>query len=324
MSGASAAGPVSMIDAWLRDDRPLLLDGALATELERRGADLRDPLWSARLLIEAPDLIRQVHLDYYLAGADVATTASYQASFEGFAQRGLDAAAAASLMRRSVQLAQEARAAFWGDPANRAGRRRPLVAASVGPYGAMLADGSEYRGHYGLTPAALVDFHRARVRSLLEAGPDLLACETLPSLDEALALATLLREFPAARAWVSFSCRDGRHTCEGQDIGDCARALAGFEQVVAVGVNCTAPEHVDSLVERLRAASGKPIVVYPNSGETYDAVSKRWHGHAERPFAQAAQGWGRSGARLVGGCCRTAPSDIAALRALLVARPAAA
>ncbi len=298
--------------------RPLMiLDGALATELERRGCDLNDPLWSARVLMEAPALIRQVHEDYYAAGADVATTASYQATFEGFARRGLDAAAAGTLMRRSVELAREARDAFWARAEHHAGRSRPLVAASVGPYGAMLADGSEYRGHYGLDIDALMAFHRPRLVELLAAEPDLLACETLPCLDEALAIARLLAEsFPAARAWISFSCRDDAHVSDGTPLADCVAALDGFAQVVAVGINCTAPAHIPSLVAAAAAATRKPVLVYPNSGEDYDPEHKCWHGQADASrFAESARGWHAAGARLIGGCCRTTPDDIRAVAA---------
>jgi homocysteine S-methyltransferase len=292
-----------------------VLDGALATELERRGADLKDPLWSAKLLIEQPDLIRQVHLDYFLAGADVATTASYQATFEAFAQRGLGHEQAADLMRRSVQLACEARDAFWSDPAHRAGRRKPLVAASVGPYGAMLADGSEYRGYQGVSREALAAFHRPRLQVLAHAGADLLACETLPCLAEALAITDLLPEFPGVQAWISFSCRDGEHNSQGEPLADCVAALDSVLQVAAVGLNCTAPEFVPSLVERARARTRKPIVVYPNSGEHYDAVGKVWQGDGQaHDFAAQAMRWHNRGARLIGGCCRTGPDDIRSLR----------
>ena len=309
----------SPVADFLQAQPVLVLDGALATELEQRGADLNDPLWSARLLIEQPGLIRQLHLDYFLAGADVATTASYQASFEGFARRGLDAAAAAELMRTSVRLATEARDAFWAEPGHRVGRRRPLVAASVGPYGAMLADGSEYRGHYALDEAALMAFHRPRLQVLATAGADLLACETLPCLAEARALARLLaEEFPTTPAWISFSCRDAQHNSQGERLADCAAALEDFPQVLAIGLNCTAPQHVDALIAELRAHTTKPVVVYPNSGEQYDAVHKRWLGCAhDQAFAEQAAGWARGGARLIGGCCRTSPADIRALRARL-------
>jgi homocysteine S-methyltransferase len=297
--------------------RPLLLlDGALASELERRGADLHDPLWSARVLIEAPELIQAVHREYFEAGADLAISASYQASFEGFARRGIDAAGAARLMRESVALACRARAEFWAVAAHRAGRLWPLVAASVGPYGAVLADGSEYRGDYGLSEAELMDFHRPRLRVLAASGADLLACETIPSLREALALARLLAELPGIAAWISFACRDGEHTGEGQRLAECVAQLEPYAQVRAVGVNCTGPEHIEALVRAMRAQTAKPLLVYPNSGGRYDAVGKRWEGcGATAAFVDLARGWYAAGARLIGGCCRTGPQDIRALKA---------
>ncbi|HJV61991.1 MAG TPA: homocysteine S-methyltransferase [Albitalea sp.] len=296
--------------------RPLvILDGALGTELQRRGADLNDPLWSAKLLLEQPDLIRQVHYDYFRSGADVATTSSYQATFEAFARRGLDAEATAELMRLSVRLAAEARDAFWAEPAHREGRSKPLIAASVGPYGAMLANGSEYTGNYGLDEEALMAFHRPRLAVLAGAGADLLACETLPCLAEARALARLLAEFPGTAAWLSFSCRDGLHNSLGEPIADCAAALEGFDGIVALGVNCTAPQHIGSLIEQMHARTAKPLLVYPNSGEHYDAQRKTWHGNpGASHFAEQARGWHARGARLIGGCCRTGPDEIAALR----------
>jgi homocysteine S-methyltransferase len=315
---------MTRLDELLARQGVVILDGALATELERRGADLHDALWSARLLLDAPELIRQLHLDYYVAGADVATTASYQASFEGFARRGLDAAAAAALMRRSVELACEARGMFWADPAARAGRSFPLVAASVGPYGASLHDGSEYRGNYRLDIDELVAFHRPRLAVLATAGADLLACETLPCRDEALALARLLPEFPRMQAWISFSCRDGVHVSQGEPLAECVDALAGCAQVVAVGVNCTAPQFVASLVAIAASRTSKPIVAYPNSGERFDAATLCWRGGAHpTTLADHAGQWYRLGARLIGGCCRTTPADIRALRAWAARRNAA-
>jgi homocysteine S-methyltransferase len=298
----------------LQRQRVLILDGALATELERRGADLNDPLWSARILIEQPDLIREVHTDYFAAGADVATTASYQATFEGFARRGIDQAAAADLMRRSVALACEARDEFWAVTANHDGRMRPLVAASVGPYGAMKADGSEYRGGYDLDEETLMTFHRPRLKVLIEAGADLLAFETLPCLAEARALARLLEEFPGVYAWVSFSCRDDLHNCQGEVFSDCVKALEAFAQIVAVGVNCTPPEHIVPLLTAARQVSNKTLLAYPNSGESYDAMHKCWHGIKDATgFAESARTWYQAGARVIGGCCRTTPADIHAL-----------
>lgn len=293
----------------------VVLDGGLATELERRGADLRDPLWSAKLLLEQPALIREVHLDYFRAGADVATTASYQATFEGLAKRGLNREAATAALRTSVTLACEARDAFWAEPANRVGRQRPLVAASIGPYGAMLADGSEYRGDYGLTEAELMAFHRPRLEVLATSGANLLACETIPCAVEARALARLLPQFPELPAWISFSCRDGVHDCAGEPLRDCVPDLDDCEQVVALGVNCTAPQHVEALLHELVLASGKLLLAYPNSGERYDAQDKVWRGSATPlEFAQGAETWQRAGAKLIGACCRTTPETIRALR----------
>jgi homocysteine S-methyltransferase len=292
----------------------VILDGALATELERRVCDLNDPLWSARVLLETPELIRQVHADYFLAGADCAITASYQATFEGFARRGLSASQAADLMRLSVQLAIQARDTFWAVPENRIGRVKPFVAASVGPYGAFLADGSEYHGDYGLSELELMAFHRPRM-AVLASGADILACETIPSLLEATALAKLLEEFPSVNAWISFSAKDGVHVNNGETFAECVQALEGFPQVIAVGVNCTAPQFIADLVGSARGLTQKPIVVYPNSGETYNATSKNWNGESTcQSFATEARVWFEAGANMIGGCCRTNPDHIRALR----------
>ena len=296
----------------------VILDGAMATELERRGADIADPLWSAKILLEAPELIRQVHYDYFAAGADVAITASYQASFAGFAARGLTRDEAAALMRLSVTLAQDARDAFWADPSNRAGRTRPLVAASVGPYGAFLADGSEYRGDYGLSRAELIAFHRPRLEVLLDAGPDLLACETIPCLAEAEALCRLLSEYPTVPAWLSFACCDGAHVCHGETLAACVAAAADVPNVVAVGVNCTPPRYVEPLLRSVAGTTDKLLLTYPNSGEQWDAAAKCWlPGTGVTAFAAPARLWYAAGARLIGGCCRTTPADVADMARVL-------
>lgn len=307
--------PISTI---LQTYPAVVLDGALATELERRGCDLRDPLWSARVLVEAPDVIRQVHADYFAAGADCAISASYQATFVGFAGRGLGAARAAELMALSVRLAQEARDAFWAEPANRIGRPRPFVAASIGPYGAFLHDGSEYRGDYGLSEEQLIAFHRPRLAVLAAAGADMLACETIPCLAEASALARLIEEFPQLSAWFSFTARDGAHTSHGEPMATCAALLDGYPQVAAIGVNCTAPGFVADLVRAIATATTKPILAYPNSGETYDAASQGWSGQTSyATFSAQARSWHGNGARVIGGCCRTTPDDISELAAWL-------
>ena len=292
----------------------VILDGALATELERRGADLRDALWSAKILLEAPELIRALHLDYFLAGADCAITASYQATVAGFAGRGLSEAEALGLIQRSVQLALEARDAFWANNVYRVGRPRPFVAASVGPYGAFLADGSEYSGDYGLSEAELIDFHRPRMAALVAAGADMLACETIPCLIEARALVRLLAEFPSASAWMSFSACDEAHICHGERLADCAAFLDNYPQVAAIGVNCTAPNFIPALIRAARGVTSKPILVYPNSGEIYDAATYSWHGETScDAFGEQSRQWHAAGARVIGGCCRTTPAHIRAL-----------
>lgn len=304
---------MNLIEHHLQHHPALILDGALATELEQRGANLNDPLWSAKVLLETPDLIRQVHLDYFRAGADVAITASYQASVEGFMQRGLSREQALDLMRLSVRLAQEARDIFWRENTNPA-RPYPLVAGSIGPYGAYLADGSEYRGDYGLSEDDLMDFHRPRLAALLEAGADLLACETIPCLSEARALVRLLDEYPGASAWFSFSARDSSHTCHGEPVAECAAFLDGIPQVTAMGINCSAPQHIPGLIRAMAGATRKPIVVYPNSGEVYDAATNTWQGETYcDAYGQQARDWVAAGARLVGGCCRTTPDHIRAV-----------
>jgi len=289
----------------------LVIDGALATELERRGCDLNDDLWSARILLGQPEAIRQVHLDYFKAGADCAITASYQATLEGFRKRGLNEREAIALMQKSVQLAIEVRDEFWADPANRAGRAKPFVAASVGPYGAFLADGSEYRGGYGLSEKELMDFHRPRLRALIEAGADMLACETIPSLIEAQAIANALKEFPNTTAWLSFSAGDNKHISEGQPFVDCVAQLTDRPQVAAIGINCTSPKYIPSLIREAKRVTEKPILVYPNSGETYNAARNDWKGDpVVDSFGEQAKEWYDAGARLIGGCCRTTPEDI--------------
>ncbi|MBI4672411.1 MAG: homocysteine S-methyltransferase [Chloroflexi bacterium] len=302
------ANPIQTI---LATQALVILDGALATELERRGGDLNDPLWSAKILLEQPEIIQQVHLDYFRAGADCATTASYQATFEGFMQRGLSHAQARALIQKSVQLALRARDEFWSEPANRIGRARPFIAASVGPYGAFLHDGSEYRGDYALSENELMEFHRGRMAALIDAGADMLACETIPTLVEARALVRLLDEFPNITAWFSFTARDGEHISHGERFADCIAEVAPHPQIAAIGVNCSSPRFISPLIQTVRRVTDKPIVVYPNSGETFDATTNSWQGTiACADFGSQTRAWYELGARVIGGCCRTTPEHI--------------
>ena len=300
------------IEHILQQNGALILDGALGTELEKLGCDLTDALWSAKVLMEQPERIQQVHLAYYQAGADVAITASYQATVEGFMKRGLSEEEAIALIQKSVRLAQETRDAFWADPTTHQSHRpKPLVAASVGPYGAYLADGSEYRGDYSLSEDELVAFHRPRMKALADAAPDLFACETIPNLVEARALVRVLAEFPDMVAWMSFSAKDGEQISSGESIVEVAKWAEQQPQLAAIGINCTAPQHVANLVAQLKAHTSKPILVYPNTGESYDATEKIWHGDSDdTDFNCSAKQWHANGARLIGGCCRTSPSDI--------------
>ncbi len=296
----------------------IVLDGGLATQLEAQGHDLSDRLWSARLLAEDPEAIVDAHVAYFRAGARVATTASYQATFEGFAAQGIGHADGERLLRRSVELAGIARERYLAERVT-AGESDPgplFVAASIGPYGAMLADGSEYRGRYGLSVDELIAFHRRRFAVLAATEADLLAVETIPELEEAMALARLLDDQPDARAWVSFSCADGGHLRSGVPIETAVEAVASSRGVVAVGVNCTEPQHVETLVRRIRAVTMLPIVAYPNSGEGWDAAARRWTGPAgQRVDPAAASRWRAAGAGLIGGCCRVTPDQIRLLAA---------
>ena len=286
------------------DDGVLVADGGLATELEARGNDLSDSLWSARLLMDAPEEVRAAHLAFFRAGAVIATSASYQASFEGFARRGLGRRDAAGLMRRSVDLARAARAEMSGD-----GRAR-WIAASVGPYGAALADGSEYRGRYGLSVRELATWHRPRAEVLAEACPDVLALETVPDIDEAEALMTAISGL-GIPAWLSYSI-DGERTRAGQSLSEAFAVAVGVPEVVAVGVNCCAPSDVPMAIAAAREVAGKPVIVYPNSGEEWDARQRAWTGRYRYSAGQPGQ-WIAAGAKIAGGCCRVRPADIAVI-----------
>ena len=289
----------------------MILDGGLSNALESRGHRLDDDLWTARLLRDSPGEVAAVHRAYYRAGAEVVTTASYQASVEGYVRAGLDRDGAAALLRRSVTLAREVRDELAAD-----GRRR-LVAASVGPYGAVLADGSEYRGRYGLSAGALRDFHGPRLDLLASAGPDLLAVETVPDLDEAAVLVALLDDL-GVPAWLSYSVADAR-TRAGQPLDDAFAVVAGSTAVVAAGVNCCRPGDVLPALETAHRVTGKPGVAYPNTGEGWDSGTHTWSGTAAFDVTLAPR-WVEAGAEYVGGCCRVGPADIAALAKVLANR----
>lgn len=287
----------------LQSDRPLLLDGGLATQIESRGAALHPTLWSAGLLHSAPGLIKDAHAAFLAAGAEVLATASYQGSRSGFTSLGMDAAAADALMRSAVSLAQQA--------ISEADRPEVLVAASLGPWGATRADGSEYTGRYAASEQDLRNFHGERLALMDDSGADVLALETIPQLGEARVLAGLLRQVQTP-AWVSFCCRDDALLSDGTPVEEAAQLFKAHPRVKALGINCTAPRFVPGLLKRLQQSMpGLPVLVYPNSGEKYDAHQGRWHGTvSEQAAGSAALDWIKQGARGVGGCCRMGAGHI--------------
>ena len=295
----------------LNHEKPLLLDGGLATQLEAQGYDIHNALWSASLLCADPDAILAASRAYLEAGAECIATASYQASREGFATLGFSAEEADRLMRLSVDLAIQARDEFLAEHPEAA---RPLVAASIGPYGAILHDGSEYTGDYDITHDDLKLFHRTRLHVFDSSDADVLALETIPALAEAQVLAELLYDCETP-AWVSFSCCDGQHISDGTPIEDVVSLFRTHPTVVAVGVNCTPPQYVTSLIGRIRqAVPDRAIIAYPNSGERYNAADGTWSGTVSpRDCAAAASDWVEAGAKIVGGCCRMGPTHISAI-----------
>ena len=297
------------LDQALRGN--MTLDGGLGTELERQGCDTSGILWSAQVLRNYPEQVHRAHRSFLEAGADCIITASYQASFAGFKTAGLSEDDTERTLRQSVEVAKNARSEFQATH-----HRRALVAASVGPFGAALADGSEFHGNYGVSFANLVEFHARRMEILADAGPDLLACETIPSLLEAEAILHCLERLPNAQAWFTFACLDGKHVGHGEEFRDCVRVLNQAQQVVAIGVNCTPPQHVTSLIREACGVTAKAIVVYPNAGRRWDASSRQWMGPESRSAAieDLACEWRSEGAHWIGGCCGTTPEDVARIR----------
>jgi len=276
---------------------PVVVDGGLSTQLEKHGQDVSGLLWTGRVLLDHPEAVTRAHADYVASGADVVISASYQVSRRGFVAAGMTAGQADDALRASIAAARAA------DPGGHV-----RVAASIGPYGAILHDGSEYRGRYGLTEEQLADFHRERIEVLVGSAPDLLAVETIPDVLEAQALAQVLGQFPDVPAWMTFSAADGGHVCAGQTIEEAVLVAASAPNVVAVGVNCTDPRHVTELVSRIRATVDLPVVVYPNAGGDWDARTGEWIGAGvgDAPLPAAVVGqWRAAGAVAVGGCCGT-------------------
>jgi len=290
---------------------PLLLDGGLSNELERQGCDLNQKLWSAKLLESNPEAIILAHLNYLESGAQCIITSSYQATLPGFVAIGYDKPSASGLIIKSVQLAEEARNRFLSSNPR---ATKPLIAASIGPYGAYLADGSEYRGDYVISDQELRDFHEPRIKLLANTTADILACETIPSFREAKVLSEMLEHLNKP-AWISFSCKDGKHISDGTPIEQCAAFFAHHPTVFAIGVNCTSPEFISELIRSIKSKSGnKKIVVYPNSGAVYHAESKTWSGLSDVSSCELmVKEWLDLGADIIGGCCGIGPQQIKAM-----------
>lgn len=302
-------------DKILHKYHPLLIDGGLSNVLESYGCDLNHPLWTAKLLSENPDAIVQAHYDYIVAGAQCIATSTYQATIPGFISLGFSEQDSKSLILKSVDLVWQAIDRAIEDGSIKA---RPLVAASLGPYGAFLTDGSEYRGNYDISEDQLADFHQERIQILENAKIDLFAFETVPSLPEAKVLSELLSQIQIP-AWVSFSCKDDGHINDGTPIVECVSLFKDHPTVFALGVNCTHPKYISGLIQRMKKAqSGKKILVYPNSGEVYDPITKTWLGLSKpMHFTKLAKEWIDLGAEMIGGCCRIGPGHIRELGLIL-------
>ena len=292
----------------------IILDGALGTELERQGYDVSGRLWSAKYLLENPQIIQDLHEDYVRAGSNIITTSSYQASIPAFVEAGLSLDKADDLLKETVFLAQAAVKNVWqGLSLDEQQRSYPLIAGSVGPYAAFLADGSEYTGAYHLSEKEFKDFHRPRIQALLDAGCDLLALETIPNGAETEALVHLLsEEFPQVEAYLSFTAQTASAISDGTLIEEVGRLAQSSPQVLAVGFNCTAPHLIAPLLEKLKQVCDKPLLAYPNSGEIYNVATNTWQDNPEQQLCLTdySQLWKKQGVQLFGGCCRTRPEDI--------------
>lgn len=290
---------------------PLILDGGLSNVLEGFGCELNHELWSAKLLIDQPELIIKAHLAYLRAGAQCITTSSYQATIKGFERIGLSRSASIKMILRSVELAQEARSIFLKESPE---SQIIYLAASIGPYGAFLADGSEYTGNYDVSDKELREFHAEKIRVLESTGVDFLAFETIPSLREIKILSELIPKIKKL-CWVSFSCKNAVFLNDGNRIVDAVKICSSTKNLFALGVNCTAPKHISDIINNIHPfVKDKKIIVYPNSGEIYLPESKTWKGISDpEVFQKMALEWLDLGVHVMGGCCRIGPDHISKL-----------
>ncbi len=291
----------------------VVLDGGLATELERMGYNLQSKLWSAKMLAEKPDAIKMIHRSYLDAGADCIITSSYQATVKGFMSSGFSRSKAVNMIRLSYRIAEDSIRDYM-DTHSENDRPVPFIASSSGCYGAFLADGSEYRGDYKLTLKEYKDFHGERIDILADAGADFIAFETFPGIEEALAVTELMNDYPEIHYWISFTACDKKHISHGELFSECAEILEGSRNLSAVGINCSNPELISPLLREVRPVVKIPLVIYPNSGEHFDTGSTCWINESGRiDFSRMSEEWYSIGARVIGGCCRTGPDDIKAI-----------
>ena len=304
---------------YLENKSPLILHGALGTEMEALGYDISGKLWSAKYLIEKPEVIQEIHETYVAAGADLITTSSYQATLPGLMEAGLTEKVAEQIIALTVQLAKNARDKVWTtlDETEKAKRPYPLISGDVGPYAAYLANGSEYSGDYGqITIEELKDFHRPRIQILLDQGVDLLALETIPNRLEAQALIELLgEEFPEAEAYLSFTVQEPGTISDGTSLDEIVKLVSQSDQILALGINCSSPLLYDHALAILKNA-GKALITYPNPGEIYDGRTQTWKPKDKDALTlvEHSKDWyAQFGVKILGGCCRTRPNDIKAL-----------
>lgn len=304
----------------IEEQNTVIIDGALGTRLQEKGYDINDSLWSAKFLDENPLALKDIHKEYLEAGADCIITSSYQASIEGFEKKGFSKEKAEELILLSINLAKETRDEFWENLENKNNKSKPLVAASIGPYGAYLANGSEYTGNYNISKEELKNFHKKRLELIAKTSPDIFAVETIPSFEEAKVLCELLKEYKDIDSWISFSAKNEKHINSGEEIEKCIQYLNEQDHITSVGINCTAPKFITPLIKEIKDNTSKPIVIYPNGGAKYNPISKQWENSLtdEKEFAKMSHYWKTIGAKLIGGCCQTGPKEIKELRKVLL------
>lgn len=288
----------------------VVLDGAMSTPLEKLGADTNNDLWTAKALIDNEELVYEVHKMYFEAGADLIITDTYQANVQAFEKVGYSEKEARNLIKKAVKIAQKAR----DDYENRTGKHN-YIAGTIGPYGAYLANGSEYRGDYELSVKEYQQFHLPRIEELVNAGVDILAIETQPKLDEVLAILELLKEkYPQQKVYVSYTLSDDDTISDGTPLPRAIHALEDYSQVIAVGINCVKLELVEPALKNMKEITDKHLIVYPNSSAVYDPKSKTWsQPKTSATFEELIPNWYEAGARIIGGCCTTGPKEIKAV-----------